>query len=65
MNLRPLIGDVNRILAGCGDEDFTCGLLVFQTAKGNFLTIHRGENSEELEAACEAACVALGKEPEE
>lgn len=44
------------------DGDFVRGLIVFETRRGNFLTITRGDD---MEAAANAACVAMGMEPDD
>jgi len=61
--IQSLSNDLQRILQ-VRSGAFVRGVVVLETEEGNFLTIYNGHGSEELEAAGEAAMVAMGKEPE-
>ena len=63
--MKSLIEDAAKIVANVDDGGFVRGLIVLQTEQGNFLTLVNGSGDPELERAAEAACVALGKTPEE
>ncbi len=63
--MKTLIEDARKVLETVGDGGFVRGLVVLQTKDGNFLTLTSGTVTKELDSAAEAACVALGKEPEE
>lgn len=63
--MKSLIKDAAKIVESAEDGGFVRGLVVLQTEQGNFITLVNGAGSPELERAAEAACVALGKTPEE